>query len=80
MRAIQIRYLSSTATLPSRWKVWAGEHKAITQVANHAPYAVAIKYALHLGWLEDSELVQGELPNGDYVFVLKRRCKGGCHE
>jgi len=44
-------------------------------------HALAVKLATKLGWMDDSWLCSGTLPNGDYCHVLvSSRIKGGNNE
>lgn len=73
MQAIQTRYLKPTDTKGSRIKAWAaagsitiGYPHELSGQACHRKAAEAL--AAKFGW--DTELLGGQLENGDYAFVF----------
>ena len=77
MKAIQVKYLACTDTLPTRLKVWAEGNKPVITADKDNPDVHATAYASSRGWLmynfnEDRHrsLTKGRLPNGDLVYVI----------
>ena len=77
MKAIQVKYLTCTRTLPARLKVWAEGNKPAVTSDTDNPDVHATAYASSRGWLmynfnEDRHrsLAKGQLPNGDLVYVI----------
>lgn len=74
-QAIQTRYLSPTNTKGARIKAWAeAGSKTFNWAHEFGPqenaYLAAHAFAKARGWLKDTTLEGGCLPNGDYVFVI----------
>ena len=78
MQAIQVRYLQATANHGIRLKAFC-EVGSITQGRDYAFNSseqakdVAEALATKYGWLEHCDMAQGQIKNGDYVFVLTSR-------
>ena len=74
MQAIQVKFLGPTNFRGSRYKAWA-QAGSVTLSSDHAlnPSGNARKaaeaLATKLGWTY-GELIEGGLPNGDYVFTF----------
>ena len=80
MKAIQVKYLSPTNTKGSRIKVMAEGVKSITLGYHYTHNDCGRLKAAYLlceanGW--PKELVEGQLPNGDYVFCFKNQMTTG---
>lgn len=78
MKAILVKYLAPTNCNGSRWKASAEGWKSITEPMNYSlqPEQNAESVARELlnantAWGQRWELIQGTLPNGDYVFCLR---------
>lgn len=71
MKAILVSFLPATNTKPARFKIAAKGVKARIISRNGDPAVAADKYAQDLGWLKPGEhLAEGQLPNGDLVYVF----------
>lgn len=69
MKAILVRRLPATNTRPSRWKASAeGVPPVVLSSYNHAPREAALLLCQRQGWSTD--LIEGGLPNGDFVFCF----------
>lgn len=76
MKAIQVRYLGPTNTKGSRYIAKAEGVKSLTQSFNHmlndgGRKLLAKRLCIENKW--DTNLVEGQLPNGDYVFCFKNQ-------
>ena len=77
MKAIQIKYLGATDTMPSRLKAWAEGMKAIVLPIDHDHeiryQALSMANVFIKQYWGISIVVSGFgcLPNGDYVATLK---------
>lgn len=77
MKAIQVKYLSATNTKGSRLKAMAHGVKSLTTGLNYGvnsderPLEVAKDLCRYNNWPTD--LIGGQLPNGDYVFCFKNQ-------
>lgn len=72
MKAIQVKYLHPTETKPARWKAMAeGVPHTIVGAYLGTPETAAKCLAEKYNW--STNLIAGQLPNGDYVFVFEPR-------
>jgi len=71
MKAIQVKYLKPTEKGWSKWKAKAEGVKPVTlSTDENSARDCAEKLANLYGWLGNAELVEGNLPNGDFVFCI----------
>lgn len=77
MKAIQVKYLDSTETKGNRLKASAEGVKAITEPRDYQfdvfkqAEQLANRLANRHGWIGgEYRLVGGQLPKGDYAFVI----------
>lgn len=69
MKAIQVKRLPATDTKPFRWKVVAeGVPHIIVGADSATPRDAAELLCARYGW--GTDLIHGDLPNGDHVFVF----------
>lgn len=71
MKAIIVKYLPATNTLPARYRASAEGVKpylASVNLASHSPAYAVVALCLRMGWT--GTLVSGGLPNGDEVFCF----------
>lgn len=86
MKALLIRLLGSTETLPARIKVSADGVKTFTMSQESESFnhdskeciqlqaaRFAIQHWICDKWLEDNTLSIGQLPNGDYVVTMSAK-------
>lgn len=72
MKAIQVKRLPATDTKPNRWKAIAeGVPHKIFGTYDTTPREAAEALCEEHGWGKD--LIHGDLPNGDHVFVFAPR-------
>lgn len=77
MKAIQIKYVSQTDTMPSRLRAWAESCIKMDEVLDYGveiekqAEGLAMRYMVEMGWNENCTLTGfGVLPCGDWVATL----------
>lgn len=76
MKAIQVKYLRATNSRGARFKISAEGVKSVVVPFNYREVDHGVKYGVYKFCRDNdwsTNLVSGQLPNGDYVFCFKNQ-------